>query len=78
MVLGVEMFEEKILLSGWKMIAYAALAVAGMLIGIFRLDEIIARRNSGPKPPNRPMGHDAKGRTMFSDPDGKVWKQKRK
>lgn len=71
------MIEERILLSGWKLIAVAALAVVGMLIGIFRLDELIARRDSGARPPKRPMGHDASGRTMFSDPDGRPWKRKR-
>ncbi len=71
------MLEERILLSGWKLIAYAALAIGGLLIGIFRLDELIAR-NSGPKPRKRPMGHDSSGRTMFTDPDGKAWKSERK
>lgn len=69
--------DERILLSGWKMIVYAALAVVGMLVGIFRLDELIARRGPGTKPPKRPMGHDSSGRTMFSDPDGKVWKRRK-
>ena len=69
--------EEKIVLSDWKMIVYAVICVGVLLFGLFRLDEVFARRGSSGKPPKRPMGHDVHGRTMFSDPDGKVWKRRR-
>lgn len=70
------MLEERILLSGWKSMAFGAIAVGAMLVGMFRLDELMVRRRSGPKPPKRPMGNDRKGRIAFSDPDGKEWKHK--
>lgn len=64
--------------SDWKMIVYAVVCVGAMLFGMFRLDEVFAKRGSGGKPPRkRPMGHDLHGRTMFSDPDGKAWKRRR-
>lgn len=69
------LFEEKILLSGWKSLAFGVIAVGGILVCMFRLDELMARRKSGPKPPKRPMGNDRKGRIAFSDPDGREWKR---
>lgn len=71
------MLEEAISLSGWKSIALGVLAVGAMMVGMFRLDELIARRKSAPKPPQRPMGNDRKGRIAFSDPDGRKWKRRK-
>lgn len=70
------MLEEGILLSGWESIALGAVAVGALLIGVFRLDELIARRKSEPKAPQRPMGNDRKGRIAFSDPDGREWNRR--
>lgn len=71
------MLEERILLSGWKSVAFGVVAVGAMLIGMFRLDELMARRKSGTKAPKRPMGSDRKGRIAFSDPDGREWKRRK-
>lgn len=71
------MLEERILLSGWKSIAFGVVAVGVMLVGMFRLDELIVRRKPESKPPKRPMGNDRKGRIAFSDPDGKEWKPRK-
>lgn len=67
--------EEEILLSGWKSIAFGVVAVGALLVGMFRLDELMARRKSEPKALKRPMGSDRKGRIAFSDPDGREWKR---
>lgn len=73
----VGLLEERILLSGWKSVAFGAVAVGAMLIGMFRLDELMARRKSERRARKRPMGNDPRGGIAFSDPDGREWKRRK-
>lgn len=67
------------MLSDWKMVVYTVVCVGAMLFGMFRLDEVFAKRRPGDKPPRkRPMGNDAHGHPMYSDPDGKAWKRRQR
>lgn len=68
------MLEEGILLSGWKSFAFGVLAVGALLVGMFRLDELMVRGKSKPKARKRPVGNDATGRIALRDPDGREWK----
>lgn len=70
--------EEKILLSGWRMYAYGGTAIALLLIGIFRLDELFTRKPRRKRLKERSPARHPSGRPEFSDPDGRAWKVKRK
>jgi hypothetical protein len=64
---------ETILKSGWEALLFAVPFIAMLLIGLFRLDEVVAT----PKRPavhRRPeCGHDVDGRAILTDPDGRRW-----
>ncbi len=74
----VEMIAEGTALTGWKMIVYAVVAIGVLLLGVFRLDQVIARHRPNQDPDRKRMGHDPARRHMFSDPDGRAWKTKGK
>ena len=69
----------KAMLSGGKLAIYAVVSIGVLVFGMFRLDELIARKKRGHRDRfKRPMGHDAAGQPIFTDPDGRAWrKQKR-
>lgn len=71
--------DSKAMLSGGKLAVYAIVLVGALLLGMFRLDEVIARKKKGPaRRIKRPMGHDADGQPMFTDPDGRAWRKRKK
>ena len=66
-------------LSGGRLVIYAVVSICALLFGMFRLDEVIARKKRGHTPRvRRPMGHDAQGETMFTDPDGRTWGKRKR
>jgi hypothetical protein len=48
--------------------------VGVLLIGMFRLDAIIAAPKQAAGFQHPPSGTDKHGRVLFSDPDGRPWK----
>ena len=60
--------------SGLDALLVAVPFVAVLLVGMFRLDALLAapRRVSSPRRP--PTGTDEHGRMLLSDPDGRPWK----
>jgi hypothetical protein len=70
--------QDAILQSGWENFLVAVLFVGILLVGFFRLDEIIAspRRARAVKPPF--SGCDENGDLLLSDPDGRPWGASRK
>jgi hypothetical protein len=70
--------QDAVLKSGWENLLVAAPFVGMLLLGLFRLDEIIAspRRARAVK---RPAScRDENGRLLLSDPDGRPWGASRK
>jgi len=72
------MLADNTVLSGWKMILYGIVAIGVLLLGVFRLDQVLARGRKKGSPQKQRMGHDPSRRHMFSDPDGRAWKTRRK
>ena len=67
------------ILSVGKLAIYAVVGIGALLFGMFRLDEVIASRKRGTKSRVlRPMGHDAEGQPLFTDPDGREWGERKK
>jgi hypothetical protein len=65
--------QDTVLQSGWGNLLVAVPFVGILLVGLFRLDEIIAspRRHNAM---NRPAsGCDKNGNLLLSDPDGRPW-----
>jgi len=44
-----------------------------LLVGIFRLDELVAKPKHRVRRERSATGVDSDGRTIFSDPDGRRW-----
>jgi len=65
--------QDTILQSGWQSFLVAIPFVGVLLMGHFRLDEIIAssKRERAVKRPA--CGYDEAGRLILSDPDGRPW-----
>ena len=65
--------QDTILQSGWGNFLVAVPFVGILLVGLFRLDEIIAapKRDRAVKRPA--CGCDENGRLLLSDPDGRPW-----
>jgi len=66
------------LLTGWKMLAYTAGVVLVLGIWLFRLDEVLTRRKPKRRNGRRTMGHPVDGESTFTDPDGTVWRPRKK
>ena len=65
--------QDTILQSGWGNILVGVPFVGILLVGLFRLDEIIAAPKPA-RPVNRPTcGCDENGHLLLSDPDGRPW-----
>jgi hypothetical protein len=65
--------QDTILQSGWGNILVGVPFVGILLVGLFRLDEIIAAPKRH-RPVNRPAcGCDENGHLLLSDPDGRPW-----
>jgi hypothetical protein len=65
---------DSVLQSGLETFLIALPFVVVLLIGMFRLDTILAapRQATGMRRP--PIGTDKQGRMLLSDPDGRPWK----
>jgi hypothetical protein len=65
--------QDAILQSGWENLLVAVPFVGILLVGLFRLDEIIAspKRSKAVKRPA--SGCDENGHLLLSDPDGRPW-----
>jgi hypothetical protein len=65
--------QDAILQSGWENLLVAIPFVGLLLVGFFRLDEIIASPNRD-RTARRPFcGCDEDGHLLLSDPDGRPW-----
>ena len=65
--------QDAILQSGWENLLVAIPFVGLLLVGFFRLDEIIASPNRD-RTARRPFcGCDEDGYLLLSDPDGRPW-----
>lgn len=65
--------QDTVLQSGWETLLVAIPFVGILLVGLFRLDELIAspkRRKAAKRPAS---GCDRNGRLLLSDPDGRPW-----
>lgn len=65
--------QDTILQSGWESFLVAVPCVGMLLVGIFRLDEIIASPNRRKAVKRPASGCDQNGRLVLSDPDGRPW-----
>ena len=70
--------EDAGLLTGWKMLAYTAGSMLVLGIWLFRLDEILTRRKPKRRKAKRMMGHRGGDESAFTDPDGTVWRPRKK
>jgi hypothetical protein len=63
---------EEVVKSGWETYLLGIPLIALLLIGVFRLDELILKPKNKPRrQPPPPRGVDKDGREILSDPDGK-------
>ncbi len=65
--------QDTVLQSGWQTLLVAVPSVGILVVGLFRLDELIAspkRRKAVKRPAS---GCDRNGRLLLSDPDGRPW-----
>ena len=67
-----------LLKSGWETILVAVVFIGILFLSIFGLDTVIgAPKRSGKLHP-RGGGKDRDGSPVYSDPDGRQWKRRRK
>ena len=59
--------------SGWETLLLAAPFVGMVLVGVFRLDTIMAAPKTDQDARQWVPGNDTKGRVLLSDPDGRPW-----
>lgn len=67
---------DTILKSSRDALLVAVPCVALMLVGLFRLDELMARPRKSPRRPLPIRGVDEQGEPIFSNPDGAVLRRK--
>ena len=60
--------------SGLDALLVAVPFVAVLLVGMFRLDTLLATPRRATSPRRPPTGTDKQGRMLLSDPDGRPWK----
>ncbi len=63
--------------SGWDTAVVLVVFIGLMLCGIFRLDELFAKRKTGSKRPRSRVGHEDDGEPIISDPDGRPWRRRK-
>jgi hypothetical protein len=70
---------EDVVKSGWETYLLGIPLIALLLIGVFRLDELILKPKNKPRrQPRPPRGVDEDGREILSDPDGKPQRRRRR
>lgn len=67
---------ELALKSGWETFLFAVPFLGILLVGLFRLDELISSPKRRLKKRTRPGGVDHNGEPLMSDPDGRPWRAK--
>jgi hypothetical protein len=68
--------DDTILKSGWETILVAIVFLGLLIVGVFRLDAIFAARRREPKRSRPAIGKDKDGAPLYSDPDGKAWRNR--
>jgi hypothetical protein len=65
--------------SGWNMLLYAVGVYGMMIIGLFRLDELIfhGKKNNEPNHPHPPIIQEQDSIQIISDHDGIRWNERR-
>jgi hypothetical protein len=64
---------ETILHTNWDSLLIGIPFLLMLLVGIFRLDELIVAPKRRVRRPRPASGLDADGNVIFSDPDGRRW-----
>jgi hypothetical protein len=65
---------ESILHSNWDSLLIGIPFIFILLIGLFRLDELMVAPKHRQRQARPASGVDAEGNILFSDPDGKPWR----
>jgi hypothetical protein len=68
---------DAVLNSGWQTAMVAIPFVFVMLVGVFRLDELIVAPKTSARRQRLAVAIDEDGRTTLCDPDGRPWRQTR-
>ena len=63
-----------VLKSGWETFLFAVPFLGVLLVGLFRLDELITSPKRPLKRRRRPAGVDHNGEPLLNDPDGRPWR----
>ena len=69
--------QETVLQSGWENFLVAIPFAVALLIGLFRLDQIIAQSRRATTIKRPACGCDEHGNVLLSDPDGRPWPDSR-
>ena len=69
---------ETILTSGRDTLLVALPFIGMLMVGLFRLDELIVVPKEVKAISRRPGGMDVNGEPIVCDPDGRVWKGRRR
>jgi hypothetical protein len=64
---------ESILHSNWDTLLIGIPFLFMLLVGVFRLDELMAAPKHRPRQARPASGVDREGNVILSDPDGKLW-----
>jgi hypothetical protein len=62
---------DQVLNSGWDTFLYAVPVLFMLVVGVFRLDELLAAPRQRPRRPRPLSGNDENGRQILCDPDGR-------
>lgn len=65
--------QDAILQSGWEAVLVAVPFLAILLMGMFRLDELMATPRRRQASRRRVNGCDQEGNLLYCDPDGRPW-----
>jgi hypothetical protein len=68
---------ETILKSGWDTLLFAVSFISMLLIGLLRLDGIVAAPKRAAGPRRIECGQDEDGQEILTDPDGRRWDRPR-
>ncbi|MDR3750908.1 MAG: hypothetical protein P4K94_05415 [Terracidiphilus sp.] len=69
---------ELLLKSGWETAVVAVVFIGILFLSIFGLDAVIGAPKKSGKSHSRAGGKDKDGNPVYSDPDGRQWKRRRK
>lgn len=69
---------EILLKSGWETVLVAVVFIGILFLSFFGLDAVIGAPKRSAKLHRRGGGKDRDGSPVYSDPDGRQWKRRRK